>query len=162
MTTRRTTRPGGFTLMEVLVALTILSICVGLFMCSIGGSLRLRGRVLDRRGQIWRMRHAAEEAFLGLLEARPSDQGKTEAGVTWRTWQPADEPGADPLQGDGLDAVVLYEVAAAGQTIHSAFVDEEEAKPATATGPDREPAAPHGGKADDKELQPKAGSSEKK
>lgn len=84
----------GFTILEVMVALAIVGISVGIFFSVIGNSSRLREKI-DRHSELLLLaRTKTEEALLGILkDARQmNDTGKTFEGITkdgapWRVYE---------------------------------------------------------------------------
>lgn len=81
----------GFTILEVMVALAIVGISIGIFFSLIGNSSRLRERI-DRHAELLLLaRTKTEEAFLGILgkkyEKRDKEktfEGLTKDGVQWK------------------------------------------------------------------------------
>lgn len=74
----------GFTILEVMVALAIVGISIGIFFSLIGNSSRLRERI-DRHAELLLLaRTKTEEALLGILEKKyeKGDKEKTFEGVT--------------------------------------------------------------------------------
>ena len=57
----------GFTILEVMVALAIVGISIGIFFGLIGNSSRLRGKIDDHTKLVLFARTKTEEAFLGIL-----------------------------------------------------------------------------------------------
>ena len=80
----------GFTILEVMVALAIIGIAIGVFFSLIGNSSRLRGKI-DRHSELLLLaRTKTEEAFLGILDkkhiglsGKKSFEGTTKDGVQW-------------------------------------------------------------------------------
>lgn len=74
----------GFTILEVMVALAIVGISIGIFFSLIGNSSRLREKI-DRHAELLLLaRTKTEEALLGILEKKyeKGDKEKTFEGVT--------------------------------------------------------------------------------
>lgn len=81
----------GFTILEVMVALAIIGIAIGVFFSLIGNSSRLRGKI-DRHSTLLLLaRTKTEEAFLGILDqkqavlgGKANFEGVTKDGVQWK------------------------------------------------------------------------------
>ncbi|TVM00318.1 MAG: hypothetical protein CV087_14395 [Candidatus Brocadia sp. WS118] len=81
----------GFTILEVMVALAIVGISIGIFFSLIGNSARLREKI-DRHAELLLLaRTKTEEALLGILgkkhEKRDKEktfEGVTKDGVQWK------------------------------------------------------------------------------
>ena len=74
----------GFTILEVMVALAIVGISIGIFFSLIGNSSRLREKI-DRHSELLLLaRTKTEEALLGMLgeKQNKSDKEKTFEGIT--------------------------------------------------------------------------------
>ena len=84
----------GFTILEVMVALVIVGISIGIFFSLIGNSSRLREKI-DRHSELLLLaRTKTEEALLGILKDahQMNDTGKTFEGITkdgatWRVYE---------------------------------------------------------------------------
>lgn len=74
---------GGFTLIEVMVALAIVAVSLAVFIGIIGDSLRMRGKLDDHARLINTARVKAEELELGLTQ--DVTEGETEDGIRWET-----------------------------------------------------------------------------
>ncbi|MBI5306921.1 MAG: type II secretion system protein [Planctomycetes bacterium] len=81
----------GFTILEVMVALVIMGISIGVFFSLIGNSARLRGKINDHSKLLFLAGTKAEEAFLGLLEKNYTGAkenrtagGTTKEGIPWK------------------------------------------------------------------------------
>lgn len=81
----------GFTILEVMVALAIVGISIGIFFSLIGNSARLRGKIDEHSDLLLIARSKLEESFMGLLEtdniqteAKRIFKGKTEDGTEWK------------------------------------------------------------------------------
>lgn len=81
----------GFTILEVMVALAIVGISIGIFFSLIGNSSRLREKI-DRHAELLLLaRTKTEEAFLGILgkkyekgDKEKTLEGLTKDGVQWK------------------------------------------------------------------------------
>lgn len=74
----------GFTILEVMVALAIIGISIGIFFSLIGNSSRLREKI-DRHAELLLLaRTKTEAALLGILKDTPqmNDTGKIFEGIT--------------------------------------------------------------------------------
>ena len=76
-------RQGGFTIIEAMVALTILGIALGVFISILGNSLKMRQSLDEHAHDLFTARIIAEKFRLGLLEG--DDEGETENGTIWTT-----------------------------------------------------------------------------
>lgn len=81
----------GFTILEVMVALVIMGISLGIFFSLIGNSSRLRGKIDDHTRSLFLARTKMEEAFLGILgkkhirvNERKTFEGVTKDGIPWK------------------------------------------------------------------------------
>ena len=81
----------GFTILEVMVALVIMGISIGVFFSLIGNSARLRGKINEHSKVLFLAGTKAEEAFLGLLEKdytgskeKRTAGGTTKEGIPWK------------------------------------------------------------------------------
>ena len=74
-------KQNGFTIIEAMVALTILGIALGVFISILGNSLKMRGRLDDHANDLLAARVIAEKFRLGLLEG--DYEGETENGTVW-------------------------------------------------------------------------------
>lgn len=85
----------GFTILEVMVAMAIVGISVGIFFGLIGNSSRLRGKIDEHSLLLLLARAKTEEAFLGIigkeykkltteLPEEKTFEGITKAGVKWK------------------------------------------------------------------------------
>ncbi len=81
----------GFTILEVMVALAIVGISIGIFFGLIGNSSRLRDKIDRHTEQLLIARSKTEEAFLGILgkkyvklEGKKTFEGTTKDGVPWK------------------------------------------------------------------------------
>ena len=84
----------GFTILEVMVALAIVGISIGIFFGLIGNSSRLRGKIDDHTKLVLFARTKTEEAFLGILGKKYTKlneektfEGVTKDGVQWKISQ---------------------------------------------------------------------------
>ncbi|MBF8278248.1 MAG: hypothetical protein HW390_3321 [Candidatus Brocadiaceae bacterium] len=84
----------GFTILEVMVALVIMGISIGVFFSLIGNSARLRGKINEHSKLLFLAGTKAEEAFLGLLEKdytgsneKRTAGGTTKEGVPWKAYE---------------------------------------------------------------------------
>ncbi|MEP9411198.1 MAG: type II secretion system protein [Candidatus Brocadia sp.] len=83
--------PTGFTILEIMVALVIMGISLGIFFSLIGNSSRLRGKIDDHTRALLLARTKIEEAFLGILgkkhirvNERKTFEGVTKDGIPWK------------------------------------------------------------------------------
>lgn len=60
----------GFTILEVMVAMAIVGVSIGIFFSLVGNSLRLRGKIDDHTKSLLLARTKTEESFLGILGDR--------------------------------------------------------------------------------------------
>ncbi|MDN3514861.1 MAG: type II secretion system GspH family protein [Candidatus Brocadia sp.] len=81
----------GFTILEVMVALAIMGISIGIFFGLIGNSSRLRGKLDEHTKLLLLARTKMEEAFLGILgrkytkvNERKTFEGTTKGGIQWK------------------------------------------------------------------------------
>ncbi|MEK7297750.1 MAG: type II secretion system protein, partial [Planctomycetota bacterium] len=81
----------GFTILEVMVALVIMGISIGVFFSLIGNSARLRGKINEHSKLLFLAGTKTEEAFLGLLEKdytgsneKRTAGGTTKEGIPWK------------------------------------------------------------------------------
>lgn len=81
----------GFTILEVMVALAIMGISIGIFFGLIGNSSRLRGKIDEHTKLLFLARTKTEEAFLGILgekyvkvHEKKTFEGTTKDGVPWK------------------------------------------------------------------------------
>lgn len=81
----------GFTILEVMVALAIVGISIGIFFSLIGNSSRLRDKIDRHAEQLLIARSKTEEAFLGILgkkyvilNEKKTFEGTTKDGVPWK------------------------------------------------------------------------------
>lgn len=84
----------GFTILEVMVALAIVGISIGIFFGLIGNSSKLRGKIDDHAKLALFARTKTEEAFLGILGKEYKElneektfEGVTKDGVQWKVLQ---------------------------------------------------------------------------
>ncbi|HHT9112829.1 MAG TPA: type IV pilus modification PilV family protein [Candidatus Wunengus sp. YC65] len=84
----------GFTILEVMVAMAIVGISIGIFFGLIGNSSRLRGKIDDHTKLLLLARTKTEEAFLGILGKKyeklneeKTFEGVTKDGVQWKVSQ---------------------------------------------------------------------------
>lgn len=82
--------PAGFTILEVMVALAIMGISLGIFFGLIGNSSRLRGKLDEHTKLLLLARNKTEEAFLGILgkkhtrvHEKKTFDGVTKDGIHW-------------------------------------------------------------------------------
>ncbi len=82
---------GGFTILEVMVALAIMGVAVAVFFNIIGNSSKLRGRIDEHAEMVVLARTKTEEAFLGILgdpnvvtTEKSSFEGTTKDGIKWK------------------------------------------------------------------------------
>ncbi|MGR3218574.1 MAG: PulJ/GspJ family protein, partial [Candidatus Anammoxibacter sp.] len=71
----------GFTMIEVMVALAIVSISLGVFISILGNSMQMRWKMEDHAKNVVTARVIAEKFSLGLLE--DDLEGETEDGISW-------------------------------------------------------------------------------
>lgn len=81
----------GFTLLEVMVAMAIIGVSIGIFFSMVGNSSRIRGKIDDHTNSLLLARTKAEESFLGILDGiytrldeKTIYEGVTEKGVKWK------------------------------------------------------------------------------
>jgi len=81
----------GFTLLEVMVALAIIGISIGIFFSMVGNSSRIRGKIDDHAKSLLLARTKTEESFLGILDVIPLKQNEktiyestTANGIKWK------------------------------------------------------------------------------
>jgi len=81
----------GFTILEVMVALAIMGISIGIFFGLIGNSSRLRGKIDEHTKLLLLARTKTEEAFLGILgkkhiklNEKKTFEGISKDGVPWK------------------------------------------------------------------------------
>ncbi|MBI5677119.1 MAG: type II secretion system protein, partial [Planctomycetes bacterium] len=81
----------GFTILEVMVALAIVGISIGIFFGLIGNSSKLRGKIDEHTKLLLLARTKTEEAFLGILGKKyeklneeKTFEGVTKDGVQWK------------------------------------------------------------------------------
>ncbi|MBM2834079.1 MAG: hypothetical protein HW406_1240 [Candidatus Brocadiaceae bacterium] len=84
----------GFTILEVMVALAIVGISIGIFFGLIGNSSKLRGKIDDHTKLVLFARTKTEEAFLGILGKKymklneeKTFEGVTKDGIQWKVTQ---------------------------------------------------------------------------
>jgi len=84
----------GFTLLEVMVALAIIGISIGIFFGLIGNSSRLREKIDVHTKSLFLAQTKTEEAFLGLLgkqfkelKEKKTYEGISKDGVQWKVLQ---------------------------------------------------------------------------
>ena len=84
----------GFTILEVMVALAIVGISIGIFFGLIGNSSKLRGKIDEHTKIVLLARTKTEEAFLGILGKKYAKlneektfEGVTKDGVQWKVSQ---------------------------------------------------------------------------
>lgn len=91
MRNTKTNNKTGFTILEVMVALAIVGISIGIFFSIIGNSSRLREKI-DRHTELLLLaRTKTEEALLGILGEKKIKgnegnifEGMTKDGIPWR------------------------------------------------------------------------------
>ncbi len=76
-------RQDGFTIIEAMVALTILGISLGVFISILGNSLKMRQSLDEHAHDLFTARVIAEKFRLGLLEG--DNEGETDNGTIWTT-----------------------------------------------------------------------------
>lgn len=81
----------GFTILEVMVALAIMGISIGIFFGLIGNSSKLRGKIDEHTKLLFLARNKTEEAFLGILgkkyiklNEKKTFEGTTKDGIPWK------------------------------------------------------------------------------
>lgn len=81
----------GFTILEVMVAMVIMGISIGVFFSLMGNSARLSGKINDHAQLLFLAETKTEEAFLGLLEKnytgakeKRTAGGTTKEGISWK------------------------------------------------------------------------------
>jgi len=84
----------GFTILEVMVAMAIVGISIGIFFGLIGNSSKLRGKIDEHTKIVLLARTKTEEAFLGILGKKYAKlneektfEGVTKDGVQWKISQ---------------------------------------------------------------------------
>lgn len=84
----------GFTILEVMVALAIMGISIGIFFGLIGNSSKLRGKIDEHTKIVLLARTKTEEAFLGILGKKYAKlneektfEGVTKDGAQWKVSQ---------------------------------------------------------------------------
>ncbi len=84
----------GFTILEVMVAMAIVGISIGIFFGLIGNSSKLRGKIDEHTKLLLLARTKTEEAFLGILgkkreklNEKKTFEGVTKDGVQWKVSQ---------------------------------------------------------------------------
>ncbi|HHT9144797.1 MAG: prepilin-type N-terminal cleavage/methylation domain-containing protein [Candidatus Brocadiaceae bacterium] len=84
----------GFTILEVMVALAIMGISIGIFFGLVGNSSKLRGKIDEHTKIVLLARTKTEEAFLGILGKKYAKlneektfEGVTKDGVQWKISQ---------------------------------------------------------------------------
>jgi general secretion pathway protein I len=92
-------RQGGFSLLEVIAAIAILSIAFAALMQVAGASMSLTARAAERTEAALRARSLLDGAFaMEPLQAGDTD-GRFDDRYAWHLsvspWQPADQPAAD-------------------------------------------------------------------
>ena len=114
----------GFTLLEVIVALAIVGISLGVYMSLIGTSFRLKGKVDDHAKKVLVAIQKAEEAHLGLLgdkrtlgDSRRVWEGVTEDGTAWKVVE-NDKKDIEE-RNKPVEGIVFYDVVAGGVNISS-------------------------------------------
>lgn len=114
----------GFTLLEVIVALAIVGISLGVYMSLIGTSFKLKGKVDDHARKVLVAIQKAEEAHLGLLGdnyASGGDkrvwEGVTEDGIEWKVVE-SDKKDLDE-KNKPVEGIIFYDVVAGGINISS-------------------------------------------
>lgn len=87
----KTSNNTGFTILEVMVALAIVGISIGIFFSIIGNSSRLREKIDRHTELLFLARTKTEEALLGILGEKKIKgnegnifEGMTKDGVQWR------------------------------------------------------------------------------
>ncbi|MCF6149075.1 MAG: prepilin-type N-terminal cleavage/methylation domain-containing protein [Candidatus Kuenenia sp.] len=82
----------GFTLLEVMVALAIIGISIGIFFSMVGNSSKIRGKIDDHANLLLLARTKTEESFLGMLDVvytikeneKTIYEGITPNGIKWK------------------------------------------------------------------------------
>lgn len=81
----------GFTILEVMVALAIMGVSIGIFFGLVGNSSRLRGKIDEHTKLLLLARTKIEEAFLGILGKKYNKlneskvfEGVTKDGIPWK------------------------------------------------------------------------------
>lgn len=81
----------GFTLLEVMVAMAIIGVSIGIFFSMVGNSSKIRGKIDDHTNSLLLARTKTEESFLGILDGiytrldeKTIYEGITEKGVKWK------------------------------------------------------------------------------
>lgn len=84
----------GFTILEVMVALAIIGISIGIFFSLIGNSSKLKGKIDDHSRLLLLARTKTEEAILGILgkdyeklNEKKSFGNTTADGIKWQVLQ---------------------------------------------------------------------------
>lgn len=71
----------GFTMIEVMVALVVVGVSLGVFISILGNSSRMRWRLEDHASSLVAARVAAERFGLGLADG--AMDGETDMGIRW-------------------------------------------------------------------------------
>ena len=135
----------GFTILEVMVALVIMGISIGVFFSLIGNSARLRGKINDHSKLLFLAETKTEEAFLGLLEKNYTGAKEkrtagdtTKEGIPWRVCEvksPEPEKGkAFPITVSKTEDTALFlphgikllTIQVEGITIDTISIDDDE------------------------------------
>ena len=81
----------GFTLLEVMVAMAIIGVSIGIFFSMVGNSSKIRGKIDDHTNSLLLARTKTEESFLGILDGiytrldeKTIYEGITEKGIKWK------------------------------------------------------------------------------
>lgn len=81
----------GFTLLEVMVAMAIIGVSIGIFFSMVGNSSKIRGKIDDHTNSLLLARTKTEESFLGILDGiytrldeKTIYEGVTEKGIKWK------------------------------------------------------------------------------
>lgn len=84
----------GFTLLEVMVALAIIGISIGIFFSMVGNSSKIRGKIDGHANSLLLARTKTEESFLGILDGIYTKQnektiyeGTTPYGIYWKVME---------------------------------------------------------------------------
>lgn len=97
---------GGFTLLETIVALTILGLALGIALPGIGGSLRLGSGARDQRTALLLAESKLAELSMPANLSPGTDRGTAAGGFVWQTAVVPLDTGAGPLRAYRLEVSV--------------------------------------------------------
>jgi type IV fimbrial biogenesis protein FimT len=116
-------KPGGFTLLELLITLSIVAILLGLAIPSIGNLLaeaRLRGHSSELSLALARARMRAVDLGKSVSVCPNDGSGQCRPGRDWsRGWVILDDPNADGVAAPGVQAESVFNVPAGDARISS-------------------------------------------